>query len=416
MLWLSSYAQFKILRHLYLTVVAVLAVTTVFEKYQGTDFVHYHVYSSWWFIMLWVVFAILAVFFFLRRKIHHILLVLHFSFILILIGALLTHLFGWRGIVHLRMNETTETYFVKNSKGEVSEKRLPFKITLLNFSKKYYINSNAVKDYKTNFMINYNINASVSMNKIYTYHNIRFYQSDYDEDGRGSILALNYDPWGISVTYLGYILLIVSFLYFLFRQSGKALKFNMAFAVFTILLCLFFNETHLLQKDSRTGYIVPILNSPWFCIHVGTIMVAYLLFLLTFINSIVALLTPLFNKSVRNDINNYYSLQKSKMEDPWSANSFNFLCLSRAMALLALGICVGAIWANHSWGTYWNWDPKEVWALITFMVYAIPLHNSFIPSLRKPHNYHLFMIIAFFTLLITFGGCNYFLSGMHSYV
>ena len=85
------------------------------------------------------------------------------------------------------------------------------------------------------------------------------------------------------------------------------------------------------------------------------------------------------------------------------------------MAFLAIGIFIGAVWANVSWGTYWSWDPKETWALITLMVYAIPLHQSSLWQSRKPRSYHWFVLLSFLTVLMTYFGVNYFLSGMHSY-
>ena len=84
--------------------------------------------------------------------------------------------------------------------------------------------------------------------------------------------------------------------------------------------------------------------------------------------------------------------------------------------MLACGIFIGAVWANVSWGTYWSWDPKEVWALITMLVYAIPFHSSLTGRLLStPIRHHLFMILAFLTILMTYFGVNYFLGGMHSY-
>ena len=86
-----------------------------------------------------------------------------------------------------------------------------------------------------------------------------------------------------------------------------------------------------------------------------------------------------------------------------------------ALAALGIGIFVGAIWANVSWGEYWGWDPKEVWALITFMIYAVALHTRSVPQLHRPTTFHLFMTLAFLTLVMTYFGVNYFLGGMHSY-
>ena len=83
--------------------------------------------------------------------------------------------------------------------------------------------------------------------------------------------------------------------------------------------------------------------------------------------------------------------------------------------MLGIGIFVGAIWANVSWGEYWGWDPKEVWALITFMVYAVALHSNSVPAMRRPMAYHIFMVVAFLTIIMTYFGVNYLLGGMHSY-
>ena len=86
-----------------------------------------------------------------------------------------------------------------------------------------------------------------------------------------------------------------------------------------------------------------------------------------------------------------------------------------AVLLLAIGIFLGAVWANVSWGRYWGWDPKEVWALITLLVYSVPLHRKSIKLLQTPKYYHLYMLLAFLTVLMTYFGVNYFLGGMHSY-
>ena len=86
-----------------------------------------------------------------------------------------------------------------------------------------------------------------------------------------------------------------------------------------------------------------------------------------------------------------------------------------AVFLLATGIFLGAVWANVSWGSYWSWDPKESWALITLMVYAVPLHKASIPAFSKTRSYHLYIICAFFAVIITYFGVNYLLGGMHSY-
>ena len=82
---------------------------------------------------------------------------------------------------------------------------------------------------------------------------------------------------------------------------------------------------------------------------------------------------------------------------------------------LCNGIFLGAVWANVSWGNYWSWDPKESWALITLLVYAVPLHKASIGLFRQPRAYHIYIIAAFLAVLITYFGVNFLLGGMHSY-
>lgn len=76
---------------------------------------------------------------------------------------------------------------------------------------------------------------------------------------------------------------------------------------------------------------------------------------------------------------------------------------------------IGAVWANVSWGRYWGWDPKEVWALITMLIYASALHPASLPAFRRPMFFHIFAIAAFFSVLITYFGVNFFLGGIHAY-
>ncbi|MBF1071258.1 MAG: cytochrome c biogenesis protein CcsA, partial [Prevotellaceae bacterium] len=79
------------------------------------------------------------------------------------------------------------------------------------------------------------------------------------------------------------------------------------------------------------------------------------------------------------------------------------------------GIFIGAIWANVSWGRYWGWDPKEVWALITMLIYSFALHPGLLPVLRRPRPFHWFVLLAFLSVLFTYFGVNFLLGGMHSY-
>ena len=98
-----------------------------------------------------------------------------------------------------------------------------------------------------------------------------------------------------------------------------------------------------------------------------------------------------------------------------SLRILSLVLLYPSLAFLGTGIFIGAVWANVSWGEYWSWDPKETWALITFMTYGVAVHNKSLPFLAHPMKYHVYMTMAFFTLLMTYFGVNYLLGGMHSY-
>lgn len=159
--------------------------------------------------------------------------------------------------------------------------------------------------------------------------------------------------------------------------------------------------SHISQMDPQITHVMPVLNSPLLSIHVSIIMMGFALLSLTFINAITALTVKLINRDATRQM---AALQ-----------SLSLLFLYPAATTLGIGIFVGAIWANVSWGEYWGWDPKEVWALITFMVYAAALHPKTLPVLRRPVTFHVFMLLAFLTILMTYFGVNYILGGMHSY-
>ena len=153
----------------------------------------------------------------------------------------------------------------------------------------------------------------------------------------------------------------------------------------------------LASGNPQITQLMPVLQSPLLTFHVVFVMLAY---------AILAIITLIAIQCLA------LRLRTSEMERMTALSQF---LLYPAVAFLAIGIFIGAVWANVSWGTYWSWDPKETWALITLMVYAIPLHQSSLWQSRKPRSYHWFVLLSFLTVLMTYFGVNYFLSGMHSY-
>ena len=144
--------------------------------------------------------------------------------------------------------------------------------------------------------------------------------------------------------------------------------------------------------------LMPVLQSPLLSVHVMVIMFSYALFGLTALIGLQGLMA-------------HHRKQEEKEQQLAALSQF---LLYPAVALIAIGIFIGAIWANVSWGRYWSWDSKETWALITMLIYSVPLHAD-IKWLRKAQHMHIYMLLAFLSVLMTYFGVNYFLSGMHSY-
>ena len=162
--------------------------------------------------------------------------------------------------------------------------------------------------------------------------------------------------------------------------------------------------------------LVPVLQSPWLSIHVSLIMVSYSLFGFMMFNGITALILHL------TSIKRKKSAISVKSENPAISKDYvirlqtiSQIILYPALFTLTAGIFVGAVWANVSWGRYWGWDPKEVWALITMLIYSLAIHSRTLKKFRKPLFFHIFAIVAFLSIIMTYFGVNIFFGGMHSY-
>lgn len=196
------------------------------------------------------------------------------------------------------------------------------------------------------------------------------------------------------------------------RVAAERIYNRIPFATILFMLCLamgiisfLYAIIRMCREDNGANNVGtdadPVLNSPLLSVHVSIIMMGFAMLSFTFISGLTALLLRLVNRTAQPKM---VQLQQ-----------LSLVFLYPALAALGIGIFIGAIWANVSWGEYWGWDPKEVWALITFMIYAIPLHARSVAQLRRPTAFHLFMTLAFMTLVMTYFGVNYFLGGMHSY-
>ena len=251
----------KIIFILYILVLVCMAAATIVEKSQGTDYAHAHYYGAWWFILIWAVLAALGAFYIIKRKVKCAsTLALHLSFIIILAGALLTHISAKRGMIHLRIGQPTDTYMAQDEEQGMKEEKLPFSLCLKKFEAKMHDGTNAVADYSSKFTVidgDEKSEGEVSMNNIYSHRSYRLYQSSYDEDGKGSVLAINADPYGIPVTYTGYALLFISLVWMLIDPKGgyrKLLKSPLLKkgALMTALI-LSMGNIQTLHAESATG-------------------------------------------------------------------------------------------------------------------------------------------------------------------
>ena len=388
----------KYVRHiisvLIIILIAVLAAGTIVEKLHGSEFALSHVYGTWWFVGLWASVAGLMVYMAVKCRMWKRMAVcaLHSAILFILLGALLTMLTGQHGRMKLEPNRPTSHFFIQD-KEDVTKEALPFSLTLDRFEIEKYPDSEKPKDYVSYLQLkdgDTQEDIVISMNHILRHKHYRFYQSDYDELGN-SVLDVARDPWGISVTYVGYALLFVALGAILIehRKDYRAVTWSW---IGVLVVLLVFHYIMML-----THPLLPVLRSPFFSLHISTIVTAYALLLGIMVVGIIALFKP---------------KDKARLE---RLKSLSTAMLYPAVALLAIGIFIGAIWANVSWGNYWSWDPKEVWALITLLIYAAPLHEKVWKTFQKPVFFHIYCILAFLSVLITYFGVNMLLGGVHAY-
>lgn len=185
------------------------------------------------------------------------------------------------------------------------------------------------------------------------------------------------------------------------KPRSELVLASTAFVAAMVLMVAHWNWT-----DPEIGNLVPVLNSYWLMIHVAVIVGSYGPFTLAMILGIVAMILMLFtNKD-----------NKTKMKLNIKELTYvNEMALTIGLVMLAIGNFLGGQWANESWGRYWGWDPKETWALVSIMVYAFVIHMRFVPALRGTWIYNFFSVLAFASILMTYFGVNFYLTGLHSY-
>jgi len=208
-------------------------------------------------------------------------------------------------------------------------------------------------------------------------------------------------PWSDgyeSMIYIGWATVLAGFIF--------SKRSSMTMASTGILAGLILFVAHLNWMNPQVTNLVPVLNSYWLSIHVSMITASYgflgLGALLGFITIILFML-----KTEKNAKHISYSIKE--------LNSINEMSLMVGLVLLTIGNFLGGVWANESWGRYWGWDPKETWALVTILVYAVVLHLRFIKSIYSDFNFSVISLLSFSSVMMTYFGVNYYLAGLHSY-
>lgn len=208
-------------------------------------------------------------------------------------------------------------------------------------------------------------------------------------------------PWSDayeSMVYVGWATMMFGLLFG--RKSDLTIA-STAFVASIILMVAHWN-----WMDPAIANLEPVLDSYWIMIHTSIIVASYGPFTLGMILAVVTLLLMIMTNS-----NNKKKMKLNVKE----LTIITEMALTVGLVLLTIGNFLGGQWANESWGRYWNWDPKETWALISIMVYAFVLHMRLIPGLWNRFAFNWVTILAFGSIMMTYFGVNFYLSGMHSY-
>ena len=456
--------------------VTVLVAATILENLCGSAFAIENIYHSWWFIAMWALLAVAATAYILRTQRRGSLILLHASFVLVLLGAFVSFLTSKRGDMAISEDGVPASMF---ESGDGTLERLPFRLQLAGVDTLYTDGVETPSDYVVRVVADGKAVQAEYVISLNAPAKIDGYQFCIKGVNGGVVsLLVSHDPYGRPISYAGYLMVFVSFLLLFFdRKSGfhalllqikgverkgesvkvpvkkerdawslgiLARRMWVALPVSFLFLCVlwygrgvfpatngaealmllvlfvmllavalgrnkrFVLLSRLLVVVAAMFFVVaalglndnsdvqPILRTPLLGIHVTTIIIAYALLACTAVNAVVALCTKDEKRKAQQAV-------------------LGRLLLYPATMLLAGGIFIGAVWANLSWGRYWGWDPKEVWALVTLLVCSMGFHSHSLRFISKPVAFHIFCIVAFLAVLFTFFGVNLLLGGLHSY-
>ena len=201
-----------------------------------------------------------------------------------------------------------------------------------------------------------------------------------------------------SMIFISWVTLLAGFIFS--RKSAFALSATAVLASMTLMVA------HLSFMDPEITNLVPVLKSYWLTLHVSVITGSYGFLGLGAILGLIIMVLLLFSNAGNSE-------RISATIDELTV--INYKTLTLGLYFLTIGTFLGAVWANESWGRYWGWDPKETWSLITIIIYSIVIHSRNIPGMKDIFTFNLLSLFAFSSVLMTYFGVNYYLSGMHSY-
>ncbi|OEW60767.1 cytochrome c biogenesis protein [Campylobacter jejuni] len=210
-------------------------------------------------------------------------------------------------------------------------------------------------------------------------------------------------PWSNGYESMVYIAWALSLSGIFFSRKSP-----IALSLTSILSGIVLMVAHLSEMNPQITNLVPVLNSYWLSIHVSVITASYGFLGLCALLGIFTLFLMCFLKK-----DGKYNL--NILRNITEATRINEMAMIFGLCLLTVGNFLGAIWANESWGRYWSWDSKETWALVSILVYAAILHLRMIPKYCNQFVFALWSMFAYWVIIMTYFGVNYFLTGLHSY-
>jgi len=207
-------------------------------------------------------------------------------------------------------------------------------------------------------------------------------------------------PWSDTYESLVYIAWSAMFAGVVFFRNSL-----MALSATVVMAGIFMFTAHLTGIDPQITNLVPVLKSYWLTIHVSIITGSYGFLAIGAMLGFMSLILFVFRDPNRPNIDNTIK----------HITAINEAALILGIAMLIVGNFIGGVWANESWGRYWGWDPKETWAYVSIVVYALVLHLRLVRKLNTPFVFSVSSVLAFSSILMTYFGVNFYLSGMHSY-